>query len=266
MPVVSRYFTLTAFKNRRGLTSTDATRDAYLKEHLEEASRQIDAMTIRWFYPLVDTREFTADSGGRCRVTDLLSVTSLKTDSDGDRTYEDTWSATDYDLMPYNYTPYQWIETTPQGLYVFPLSRKGVQIAGVWGYANDTTTSSTTLAEALDSSETGVDVVSGAAHEVGQTIRIESEDMLIESISSNTLTVTRGINGTTAAAHDTGIAISIRAFPPAIREATYLKAVQLFNATHGVGGKGGGNAQTGQAQSPSDKRIEELIAPFKRMV
>ena len=248
------------------LTTTDATRDAFIKEYLEEASRWIDTACIRWFYPLVDTREFTAQTGLECKVTDLLSVTSLKTDDDGDRTYENTWSTTDYDLMPYNYTPYLWIEVAPQGLYLFPVTRRGVQIVGTWGYSNDTTTSSTTLAEALDSSETGVDVVSGSAHEVGQTIRIDSEDMLIDSISSNTLTVTRGINGTTAAAHNTGLAISILAFPPAIREACYLKANQLYKRKSGIGGKGGGNPSTGQASAPSDKSIEELLAPYRRVM
>lgn len=192
-PVSSNtYCTLTEFKNRRDITSTDATRDAYITEQIEAASRWIDGQCIRRFYPATETRYFTAQSSLECKVTDLLSITTLKTDEDGDRTYETTWSTTDYDLMPYNYSPYQWLEITPNGLYVFPLTRKGVQIVGSWGYAATT--------------------------------------------------------------------------PDQINEACLLKAIQLFNASQGVGGKGGGNASTGQAQSPSDKRIEDLIAPFKRYV
>ena len=56
-------------------------------------------------------------------MDDLLSVTTLKTDEDGDRTYEITWATTDYDLMPYNATlesqaqPYSHLQTTPDGDY-----------------------------------------------------------------------------------------------------------------------------------------------------
>tara|TARA_Y100000310_G_scaffold58920_1_gene54236 strand:- start:303 stop:7325 length:7023 start_codon:yes stop_codon:yes gene_type:complete len=57
------------------------------------------------------------------------------------------------------------------------------------------------LAEALDSSETGVDVDDVTEFAVGQVILLGSEQMKITAISSNTLTVTRGFNGTTAATH-----------------------------------------------------------------
>lgn len=75
--------------------------------------------------------------------------------------------------------------------------------------ANVTTT---TLTEDLDSSETGVDVTSAAA--LGSApfvICIEDEEMLVTSIASNTLTVTRGFNGSTAASHSNGATVNPRA-------------------------------------------------------
>lgn len=60
----------------------------------------------------------------------------------------------------------------------------------------------TQLAEALDTSETGVDVDDGTAVEVGDVIVVDREQMLVTAISTNTWTVTRGYNGTTAATHD----------------------------------------------------------------
>ena len=69
-------------------------------------------------------------------------------------------------------------------------------------------TTANLLAEALDSSETGVDVDDGSVFSVNDSIRIDNEEMLITSISSNTLTVTRGQNGTSAAAHSDNASIT----------------------------------------------------------
>jgi hypothetical protein len=60
---------------------------------------------------------------------------------------------------------------------------------------------SATLDEDLTSGETDVDVTDATQVTKGDIIRIDLEDMLIRSISSDTLTVRRGVNGTTAATH-----------------------------------------------------------------
>lgn len=234
MTAVNGYVTLTDVKARLDLTVADTTRDAFIEQMIEAASRWIDQHTGRHFYALTATRYFTTDDPLALRVPDLASVSTLKADEDGDRTYETTWSATDYDLLPANDPPYQWIEVAPNGLHVFPRLRKGVQIAGIWGWPVTTTTASTTLNEDLDASETGVDVVAGTALVGGQVIRIDSEDLLIESISSNTLTVRRGFNGTTAATHTTGAAISILTPPDVIQEACLLLTARLYKRKDAV--------------------------------
>ena len=69
-------------------------------------------------------------------------------------------------------------------------------------------TTANLLAEALNNSETGVDVDDGSVFVVNDAIRVDNEEMLITNISSNTLTVTRGQNGTSAATHNDNAAIS----------------------------------------------------------
>lgn len=69
----------------------------------------------------------------------------------------------------------------------------------------------TTLAEALDASETAIDVTASpatfnAAYGV-YSILIDSEIMTVLTTSSNTLNVTRGAEGTTAATHANGAAV-----------------------------------------------------------
>ena len=75
--------------------------------------------------------------------------------------------------------------------------------AGVWNGV-DTDELTTTLAEELDASETAVDVTSASGMATTDVISVAGELMIITNISSNTLTVTRGHGGTTAAVHANG--------------------------------------------------------------
>ena len=64
--------------------------------------------------------------------------------------------------------------------------------------------SSTQLAEALDDSETGITVDESNVFLIGDVVRIDIEQMLVTNIvaATDTLTVTRGYNSTTAATHN----------------------------------------------------------------
>ena len=61
----------------------------------------------------------------------------------------------------------------------------------------------TTAGEALDATETDVDVAAGQGERfaAGDAIRIDDEVMTVSSVSNDTLTVVRGAAGTTAATH-----------------------------------------------------------------
>ena len=62
-------------------------------------------------------------------------------------------------------------------------------------------------AEAIDGSETEIDVDDGDFFKVGDLIRIENEIMEVTSISSDTLTVIRGTHGSSAASHSDDTAL-----------------------------------------------------------
>jgi hypothetical protein len=121
---------------------SDLDDDARLEQIITAVSRAIDKDCRRRFYAATETRVYSAIRSDLCLVDDLLSVTTLKTDDDGDRTYDETWVAADYDLLPVNAAldgePYRRIETTPRGSKRFPTHHKGVEIAGSFGYASTT--------------------------------------------------------------------------------------------------------------------------------
>jgi hypothetical protein len=84
-------------------------------------------------------RYLTALDPYTLNVRDLVSITSLQTDDDGDGTYENTWATTDYHLTPLNAAtdlePYTKIEVKLwDGDFLFPSSQKGVKITGKWGW------------------------------------------------------------------------------------------------------------------------------------
>jgi hypothetical protein len=122
------------------LSITDTTDDALLEVALEAAAQVINAYTGRRFDAVAaSTRYYVADDVGAIYVDDLVSVTTLKTDEDGDGVFERTWATTDYQLYPYNAAayglPYTQIRRTPDGDYWFPKGGRYVQIVGTFGYS-----------------------------------------------------------------------------------------------------------------------------------
>ena len=76
--------------------------------------------------------------------------------------------------------------------------------------AIDAGTDLTALNSAIDDTTTGVTVTdaTGIPAGVGFAIQIDSEQMIVDAKSANTLTVTRGANSTTPAAHSNGAAVN----------------------------------------------------------
>lgn len=135
---------LAALKAR--LDIGDTIDDSILESVIEATSRKIDEYCSTRFYAETLTLYFTAEFADMLEIPDLLSATSLKTDEDGDATFENTWATTDYFLLPLNAQsgtvklPYNAIEINPNGDYGFPVGiRKGVEIAGSWGAADGST-------------------------------------------------------------------------------------------------------------------------------
>jgi uncharacterized phiE125 gp8 family phage protein len=68
-------------------------------------------------------------------VPDLVTVTSIKTDSAGNRTYSTTLTTADYDLWPYSGPPYSEVRARAGASRGFAPGTL-VQIVGTWGYAD----------------------------------------------------------------------------------------------------------------------------------
>ena len=103
-------------------------------------------------------------------------------------------------------TPYTVIRFDPTGLSGIARDfDDAVVITGWWGYHSNYTQAFTAVETvSISDSATSLPVVSSAVYDTCQYLRIEDEMLWITALAnSTTLTVTRGVNGTTAAAHTT---------------------------------------------------------------
>lgn len=136
------YATLAEFKAAIGIGTADTTDDTALQSVLDATDALIDNFTDRkqGFGTASETRYYTAEDFQYVLTDDLVSVSSLTTDDNGDGTYETTWTAgTDFVLAPRNaaldgwpYTaldvPAAWPKNFPKGVYL------GVKVIGVFGW------------------------------------------------------------------------------------------------------------------------------------
>jgi hypothetical protein len=141
MALVNGYASLAQFKQRFAIASTDAARDTDLELIIQAVSRAVDLACGRVFYAgtPATVRYYTAQSFKNCFTDDFSAVTALATDEDGDETYETTWAATDYRLMPFDKPadwPYMWLAVKPNGQHQFPARLPaGVKVTGTFGWA-----------------------------------------------------------------------------------------------------------------------------------
>lgn len=151
---------------------------------LEDASRRVEGLCHRRFFPVQATRYFDWPARGGAtpwvlRLTDqeLISVASVASGGA-------TLTADEYLLEPVNYgPPYDRLEIDLGSSASFgggDTYQRDIQISGLWGYRN-TEAAAGALAEALDATETAVDVdgATSATVGVGSLLRVDSERMLV---------------------------------------------------------------------------------------
>ena len=201
---------------------------------LESASKRIDSYMGRSFGARTETHSFDLGQGalrddslvpngdmiefpdywttrlqstGILGLDDWLITATTVTSYEGtDRTSSATLSegiGNDFLLMPYNTSPkskMKLVENTLKNLYS---GQQTLTILGEWGWQNDTESISTVDAVGSTSTTT-VTVSSGSTTYVGDTILVGTEQMYVTNVDGNTLTVIRGVNGTTSATHSGG--------------------------------------------------------------
>lgn len=170
---------------QRALDINETARNARnLDRALQSASRQVEGLCHRRFYPQTATRYFDwPNSQGAVpwRLwlddSDLISVSSLTVGGTA-------VSASDFNLEPNTFgPPYNRLELKTSSSAAFgggATHQRDIAITGLWGYSNDETECGAT-AEALDATETGVDVTAAVSAEVGvgSILRIDSERMMV---------------------------------------------------------------------------------------
>ena len=172
--------------------------DESVDRAIENASRDIDNMTHRWFIPRTLTRTFRWPSrygaGDDLYLdADLISVTTLKARAqDSSPT---TISSSDYFLEPDNFAPpYNKIEIDISSNADFEsgdTSQRSISVEGSWGFSNDTVSGGTVASGlASDAAATSMvcsnsSLVSGV--NVGDTLLIESEQLFVSEKTSAAL-------------------------------------------------------------------------------
>jgi hypothetical protein len=148
VPIVNGYATLADVKAAARIT--DTIDDALLELSIESASREIDSYTERVFYSTGGTpvaRVYIPQDIYLVETDDIISVTTLKSDSTGNGTFDVTWAVSDFQLEPLNGraggidTPATRIRAI--GDYLWPVyeprnvnsNQASVQVTGVFGFA-----------------------------------------------------------------------------------------------------------------------------------
>jgi hypothetical protein len=129
---------------------TDTIDDALLEIAIESSSRDLDAYCERVFYSTGATavaRVYIPQDIYLVETDDIISVTSVKSDSNGNGTFDVTWETSDFQLEPLNGraggidTPATRIRAI--GQYLWPVyeprnvnsNQASVQVTGVFGFA-----------------------------------------------------------------------------------------------------------------------------------
>lgn len=251
--MLNAYADVTTFKSAEYADISANTEQERFRMLLESASRHLDRQTHRTFFAWEGVKYYDGKYGNLL-IDDLLGVPTIKLDEDGDGVYEATMVAGDYILYPLNTHPKDRLELSNESNYggFADGIRQGVEITGVHGYGDgdSATPYYTSDQKVVDAPLTAVAVVltvaATAAWGAGLTLRIESEQLYIENvINATTVTVVRGVNGTTAAAHVATTAISIYEAPGPIRQATLVLAMRAWKRKDSAFQDAVGSPETG---------------------
>jgi hypothetical protein len=146
---VNGYATLAEVKAAARIT--DNIDDSLLETAIESSSRDIDAYTERVFFntgATAVTRIYIPENIYLLETDDIISVTSIKTDTTGEGGFDQTWATTDYQLEPLNglaggiATPFTRVRAV--GDYLWPIyeprdinaGQASVEIVARFGFAS----------------------------------------------------------------------------------------------------------------------------------
>ncbi len=214
-------YTIATLEQLRGHLGAppNATEDARLLRALEAASTQIERLTGRRFLPYVAARQYDLPPSDALLLDeDLLAIDALH---NGDGSAIDL---ADVVLMPSS-PPHSVLRLRDGAYYLAAAGAvAAITVNGVWGwherYTRAWVASGESLAAPLDEAATALPVsaISGVAadgqsprFQVGALLRLDDEFLRVLALdeAAQTLTLERGAQGSTAAAHSVGALLEV---------------------------------------------------------
>lgn len=180
---------------------------------IESAARRIDGQCHRIFYPRIETKRFDWPNNQGALPwrlwlddTELISVTTL---SSGGTSIASGNYLLESDRVGPPYNRLEVKKSTTSSFNSGATLQQAIEITGLWGYTNDEM-SVGTVVEALDASETVIDVDASTSCEVGvgSILRIDSERLLVSNRSQLNTGQTLGGSGMTASKNDVTLPVA----------------------------------------------------------
>ena len=270
--VVNTYANLEELKQRLAVSSATSTYDETLWKLLHLASRLVDRRCGRRFFVMTATRRFDVLDVGSFPVTDLIEVTQLAEDRDGDGVYETLRQPSGYALYPLDSEPFaahgapyrRILCSLPDALDGFALGTSRVKVTGHWGYRSHWLKSGASVRSGapVSAADKSFFVNDDSSLAAGQTIMLDTEQMFVRQVAARAIGVERGVNGTKAAAHAAGAAVRVLAHPAEVSEAALLIAVERWLKRDGYRG---GASDNGRVMNEALPEVDDLLAPFIRI-
>lgn len=208
----------------------DAAETARNNRQVDRACRgaiaSINSLCHRSFVPTVATRKFDGSSvAGQVLRLDrhnLVSATSITVDGTA-------LTTSDYLLCPQSGPPYTSIAIDDDSAAAWSSERQANVIVGVWMGDDLVTEPAGALAEALDDTETAVDVTDSASIGVGDLIGVDSERMIVTGKSM----LDTGVNidaadSLTASVADVSITMSTTTGAPVVDETILIDSERML--------------------------------------
>lgn len=279
---MNNYLRLPDLKRVLNNETANTAEHSRLLAGIEGISRAIDDHCGLQFYNQTATRYppparyCEANDWGRELILPwpVVSLSEVKVDDDGDDTFELTLAAfTDYVIEAEGADdrgePYWSLRLNPNGTQItrWPRDRRRVRLTGVFGWplkqvaTGLTGTVGTTSGTTLTASAT-------AAAQIypGDTILVGTEQMDVSAVSTTSITVERGINGTTAATHSS-VAIYVLTYPAAIQQAARAWATRTtWDESGGFAGNDSLPGMGGAVRTASPwAQVSGLLAPYRNL-
>lgn len=214
--------TLDAVKENNGIPAVTTSDDAMLTRFIHQASAWFQRRSDRVFVPYYD--EWTQDYAGASMMDFEDEVLELAGVTNGDAT---AIASSAYRLIPSNHYPKYRIQLLPsQGVvFTFDTDRMdAITFRGTLGVHDDYDHAYATMATAtgaLNTTDDALAVSDSSPFEVLQYIRHAAGGELsqVTAVTTGTLTLDRGVQGTTPTAQTAGTAVQVYQENPDVQSA-----------------------------------------------